>query len=196
MIRKIMFLGFLKVISKFFAVSMAICDRKLLVYVETGELLGDEMRGSLSLLLESMGEYTIIILSIKFSDSMEKVWYKSLIDVIIAIGKYNFKFCEFHETDLAMIAEICENLVSIEVNYLHNGALFDKEEVLALGPCVLSCVTEYLSLLQKRLIFLIHLLGYGSLLRRIFAFIEEEVIVLVLIVDAFLEEVIDLLQVG
>jgi hypothetical protein len=104
MIRKIMFLGFLKVISKFLAVSMIICDRKLLVYVETGELSGDEMRGSLSLLLESMGEYTIIILSIKFSDSMEKVWHKSLIDVIIAIGEYNFKFCEFHEADLAMIA--------------------------------------------------------------------------------------------
>jgi hypothetical protein len=79
---------------------------------------------------------------------------------------------------------------------LHNCSLLDKEEVFPLGPSVFGRVAVDLSPLQKLLIFLVELLGKRDLLGRLLAFVQEEIVVLVLVIDLFLEEILNFLEIS
>ena len=111
----------------------------------------------------------------------------SVVVVVIGVGEYDFEFCEFHESYLVVVAEIGVDAVLVDVYDLHDSALLDEEEVLALGPGVLERVAEDLSALEEALVFIIEFVGDGELIGGVVALIEEEVVVLVLVVDALLE---------
>ena len=92
-----------------------------------------------------------------------------------------------------MVAEVGVDAVLVDVYDLHDRALLDEEEVLALGPGVLEGVAEDFAAFEEALVLLVEFVGDGQLVGRVIALIEEEVVVLVLIVDPLLEEVVYLL---
>ncbi len=80
----------------------------------------------------------------------------------------------------------------------HDGAFFDKEEVLALGPGIFESVGEEFALVVgEELDVLVVELGLDrGFDRGVVAVVEEEVVVYVFLVDAFAEVLVDFLQVG
>lgn len=86
-----------------------------------------------------------------------------------------------------MVAEVCVDAVLIDVHYLHDCALLDEEEVLALRPGVLQGVAEDLPALEEAFVLVVKFVGNGQLIGRIIALIEEEIVVLVLVIDPLLE---------
>lgn len=116
--------------------------------------------------------------------------------VVFRVGEDNLEFIDFHEPDHVVVGDVCEYPVFVEVINLHDCSFLDEEEVLAFGPGVLGRVAVNLSLLQELLILLIELYRDELFLRRVLAFVQEEVVVLILLVYLFLEEVLDLFQVG
>jgi hypothetical protein len=121
---------------------------------------------------------------------------KSALNFVVPVGEDDLELRQFHEADVVVVAEVGKDLVLVDVHDLHDCALFNEEEVLALGPGVLGGIAKYFSLLQERLVLLIHFLRDGRLLGRVLTLIQEEVVVLVLVVDALLEQLVNLLQVG
>lgn len=94
-----------------------------------------------------------------------------------------------------MITEISIDSIFIDMDNLHDCTFLDEEEVLTLGPCVLESVAEYFSLLKEALVLQVELVGNGKFVRGIIAFVKEEVVVLILVVDAFFKEIVDFLKV-
>lgn len=95
-----------------------------------------------------------------------------------------------------MIAEISIDSVFVDMDNLHDCSFLNEKKIFALGPGVFEGVAEDFSLFEEALVLMIKLIGDGKFVGRIIALIKEEIIVLILVIDAFLEEVIDLLQVG
>lgn len=54
-----------------------------------------------------------------------------------------------------MVAEVCVDAVLVYVDYLHDCALLDEEEVLALGPGVLEGVAEDLAPLEEAFVLVV-----------------------------------------
>ena len=92
-----------------------------------------------------------------------------------------------------MIGNVCEDPVVIDLFDLHDSALLYEEEVLPLRPGVLQRVAVDLPVVQELLVLLVQFVGNGTLLGGVFAFIEEVVVVFVLVADLFFEEVLDFL---
>ena len=95
-----------------------------------------------------------------------------------------------------MIGNICEDSVFVEMFDLHDKPFLDEEEILSFGPGVLCGVAVYFPLFQKLLILLIQLKGNGNFLRRVVAFVQEKVVVLVFLVYLLLEQILYFLQVS
>jgi hypothetical protein len=99
---------------------------------------------------------------------------------------------------LSLVLYIGEYPIFMEEYKFHDGAFFDKEEVLALGPGIFEGVGEEFALVvgEELDVLVVKLRLDGGFCRGVVAVIEEEVVVDVFLVDAFPEVFVDFLQVG
>lgn len=121
---------------------------------------------------------------------------RSVFLVVFGVGQNQFELVDLHEADHVVVGDIGEDPVFVDVLDLHDSALLDEEEVLALGPSVFGGVAVNLALCQEVPVLLVKLGRESDLLGGILAFVQKEVVVLVLIINLLFEEILYFFEVG
>lgn len=116
--------------------------------------------------------------------------------IIFSIGEDDLEIRQLHDSNHSMVTQVGKHLVLVDFDNFHDCSFLDKEEFLALCPCVLDGVTEDLPLLEIVQVLLVYLDIDRCLCARIVAVIKEEVIILVLVINTLTKQLVYLLEVG